>query len=173
MSGARRVIARDCTALVLWATALVVLAGVAAASLAVVHGRAASAWEAVVLAVAWIVAAGFAASALATPCTRAEIAPDGTVTFTRRYPHKRLRESWAAADLSAPAVTEKVDSDGDRHHSAVLVLPDGRDFVLCQPVLRSGSEGSQARNRQRCEAACARFGAALAKARDRGPGPQG
>lgn len=157
----KQLIARDRSALVLWSIALVVVGVMVIVTRTVIRDLDPVTWEWAALAFAWVVCGLFVASALSEPCTRAELAPDRSVTFTFRYPHRRVRKTFPADRLAAPTVETHRDSDGDIHHTARLSLPDGTDFVLSQGGVRTGSESSQARNRQRCEEACARFSAAL------------
>ncbi len=84
------------------------------------------------------------------PMFLATATPEGRLRLTWRYPHRRRRQEHEAAELALPPVEARTDSDGETQYRAVLLLPDGSEFVL-----------AEGRSREACAAARHRVAAAI------------
>jgi hypothetical protein len=120
------------------------------------------------LAVLWLVLLAFAYEALKVPVYSAFLEPGGVVSFVWQYPHKRIRKSCPVSGIPEPHISTSVDSDGDRQFAARLLFPDGAEFILAQPVVRTfQTSNSEARNLLQCERSCARFVEAISRSEAR------
>lgn len=105
---------------------------------------------AVVLGVFWIAGLGLLAYACSKPCTFVTVDAGATVTFTKRYPHKRERNSFAVGEISAAEVSESTDDEGDPYFFARVTSSDGESFDI-----------AEGHDRERCAQVCGRFNQAL------------
>ncbi len=100
--------------------------------------------------VGWLTGGGFAAYACGKPCVRVTVESGVRVTVVWRYPLKTVVREAACSTLAAAQVVETRDGDGDPYFMVRWAWPGGTDVVVVE-----------GRDRQRCEALCARLNAAV------------
>ncbi|SIO30539.1 hypothetical protein [Vannielia litorea] len=93
----------------------------------------------------WLAGLCMVAYSANAPCFFAAVTADGRLRLTWRYPHRRRRQAYEATELTLPEVQEGTDNDGDACFRAVLLLPDGAEFVLAEGHAREACEAARSR----------------------------
>ncbi len=107
-------------------------------------------WQAAIMGVFWVAGLGFSAFAARRPCVSVAVQA-GTVRIVHRYPFSREQREVLPGEFESARIVESRDSDGDPYFHARACLNDGSYVDLFE-----------SQNRERCEAVCERFNAAVA-----------
>lgn len=139
-----------------WGFAACFVGATATASALVARDGAPAGWSLpgilAVLAFFWAGAAGVAVWAARSACVTVAVGLVGPVRVRRRFPFRVESFDVPRGAVRAATLEEDEDSDGDPYFRASFTLVDGTRVVF-----------AEGHHRPKCEAACARFDAALGR----------
>ncbi|MBY0333493.1 MAG: hypothetical protein K2X49_22775 [Acetobacteraceae bacterium] len=84
------------------------------------------------LALLWVGGMTAGGHLFGTPCTRLRVAPGGAAVLTRVWPLWWRREHLPRGAIAGVAVRQGHDSEGDPYFRTLLVLADGREWLVTE-----------------------------------------